>query len=147
MPEKAATQDFQKVLEAISEGKGSSVYLILGEPYLAKDMACELIGRFIPERSEDHQLLTFQGEEASWDQFFYALTTFPFFPGYRVIHLAGVQSLSGAAKSEHLLSKAGLAFQKGDLDQSAHFLHEFLHRQGIAWPAFQKDPVSSILTR
>jgi DNA polymerase III subunit delta len=105
-------RDLTEIIQQLQAGKAAPVYLIAGDPFLARQVHEQLLDALLPEsiRALNWELL--DGEKEEIATLIERLRTYPFFPGRKVVSLKNPVILKPAEPEALLWSKAEEAWEK-----------------------------------
>jgi DNA polymerase-3 subunit delta len=105
-------RDLAEIIEQIQAGKAAPVYLIAGDPFLARRTHDQLLEALLPEtiRALNWELL--DGEKEEIPTLIERLRTYPFFPGRKVVSLKNPVILKPVEPEALLWARAEEAWEK-----------------------------------
>ncbi len=104
--------DLAGIIEQLQAGKAAPVYLIAGEPFLARQVHEQLLEALLPEAMRALNWELVDGEKEEITTLIERLRTYPFFPGRKVVSLKNPAVLKPAEPEALLWSKAEEAWEK-----------------------------------
>ncbi|HSG29345.1 MAG TPA: hypothetical protein VLA34_12765, partial [Candidatus Krumholzibacterium sp.] len=100
-------QDIPKLLDAIAQDTAAQVYLVVGERYLSRNAAGELIDRLLPEKeSQANNLQQIDGEREDVNRTLNLLKSFSLFTGRQVFRVTDTRLFYSKGVARNLWDKA-----------------------------------------
>jgi DNA polymerase-3 subunit delta len=131
--------DLDPLLAAIAAGKGSPVYLLVGEEFLVHQAAEALVAKLVPKAMQGLNLTVM--DAASPGEIARDLATLPMFRGSKVVWVREPEFLLPKKGRGDALSKAREAWVGGRRKDGARRVLAIASRAG--WTAAQLDPTTS----
>lgn len=126
-------EDVPKLLGAIKKGKILPLYLIVGERYLGRQIADELVRQLIPdEKLLKQNLHLVDGERESPLETLNLLKTFSLFPGRRVVKVSDSRLFQTQSVLKPLWGRAQRAALGGDFKLAGLCLRKFISTGGLS---------------
>jgi DNA polymerase-3 subunit delta len=132
------SQELDAVLEAIGKGKDGPFYLLVGEEFLVRKGADELVKKLVPDAAMGLNFATLDG--GSPREIAQELLTLPMFPGRKVVLARDPEFLAPKKGRADGLSKARDAWRANRRKEGARRVLALAARAG--WGAGQLDPSS-----
>ena len=107
-----AYRDLAEIIEQVRAGKAAPVYLIAGDPFLARQVHEQLLEALLPEAIRALNWELADGEKEEITTLIERLRTYPFFPGPKVVSVKNPVILKTAEPEDLLWSRAEEAWEK-----------------------------------
>lgn len=133
-----ADVEVEELLAEIKAGKGAPLYLVVGEEFLVRKTADELVKALIPDASAGLNLFVMDG--GSPREVAQELATLPLFPGAKVALVRDPEFIAPKKGRGDALGKARDAWKSGRRKEGARRVLALAARAG--WSAAQLDPSS-----
>lgn len=147
--------DIAKLIKQIQQGQVAPVYLLLGERYLCREAAEQLIGALLPDQSQrGRQLTVIDGEREDHHRTLAALRTYSLFGGRQILMVQDSRLFLSKTVARTLWEKAEKALDNGEsgekeaarlllamLDLAGLSLNDWQQEQPAAWSAGQWQKV------
>jgi DNA polymerase-3 subunit delta len=123
-------QDIPKLLDAIAQGTAAQVYLVIGERYLNRSAAGELIDRLLPEKeSQATNLHQIDGDREDVNRTLNLLKSFSLFTGRQVFRVTDTKLFYSKGVARNLWDKA---CEKNEAEEPGQALHCLLQMLSLA---------------
>ncbi|MFL5319967.1 MAG: DNA polymerase III subunit delta [Myxococcaceae bacterium] len=132
------SDDLQDVLADVGRGEPSPIYLLVGEEFLVRRGADELIKKLLPDAAAG--INSFNMDGASPREVANELATLPMFPGRKVVFVRDPEFLAPKKSRGDGLAKAREAWKAGKRKEGARRVLAVAARAG--WSAADIDPSS-----
>jgi DNA polymerase III subunit delta len=105
-------REITEIIAQVQAGKAAPVYLIAGDPFLARQVHQQLLEALLPDAIRALNWELVDGEKEEITTLIERLRTYPFFPGRKVVSVKNPAILKPAEPEELLWSKAEEAWEK-----------------------------------
>jgi len=105
-------RDSAEIIEQVRAGEAAPVYLIAGDPFLARQVHQQLLEALLPDAIRALNWELVDGEKEEITTLIERLSTYPFFPGRKVVSVKNPVILKPQEPEDLLWSKAEEAWEK-----------------------------------
>ncbi len=125
-------EDLATVLLDVEKGSAAPVYLLHGDEYLYKTALNALLDAIVPSGAKSLNYESLEGESADVHEIIARLNTFPLLSGNKVLAVTNTNMFHSKITAGDLLKKAGEAFEKENLKDSARYVIRALSLTGMS---------------
>ncbi len=140
-------RDLSEIIERVRTGKAAPVYLIAGDPFLARRVHQQLLEALLPEAIRALNWEQVDGEKEEIPTLIERLRTYPFFPGRKVVSVKSPVILKPAEPEDLLWSKAEESWEKKRPERCLRILSRLLPKSREPASAGDLPGLSSLFTK
>ena len=140
-------RDLTEIIEQIRAGKAAPVYLIAGDPFLARQVHQRLLEALLPEATRALNWELVDGEKEEITTLIERLRTYPFFPGRKVVSVINPVILKPAEPEDLLWSKAEEAWVKKRPERCIQLLSRLQQKARQPASAVDLPELTSLFTK
>ncbi len=138
-------QDIPKLLDAIAQGTAAQVYLVVGERYLSRNAAGELIDRLLPEKeSQANNLQQIDGEREDVNRTLNLLKSFSLFTGRQVFRVTDTRLFYSKGVARNLWDKACEKNAAEEPGQALRYLLQMLSLAAVSPREIAEEDIGSL---
>jgi len=126
-------QDMADLLQTLRQGKIFQLYLVVGERFLCREAAEELIDCLLPGATEKkQQVQNIDGDQEDFSRTLNQLRTFSLFPGRRVFRVTDSRLFFSKGVAKTLWEKAAKEMAAKEPDKASRTLRQMLNAAGTS---------------
>jgi len=138
-------QDISNLLAEIKQGRSFQVYLILGERYLCRSAAQELIDHILPEQERQATSLQhIDGDQEDFNKTLNILKTFNLFSGPKIIWVTDSKLFYSKGVTKSVWDKACEKIERNETRQALRYLLQMLNLAGISREDLDDENITSL---
>lgn len=138
-------QDIPKLLDAIAQGKTAQIYLVVGERYLSRNAAGELIDRLLPQKeSQATNLHQIDGDREDVNQTLNLLKSFSLFKGRQVFRVTDTRLFFSKGVARNIWDKASEKNKAEEPGQALHYLLQMLSLAAVSPQEMVDEGIESL---
>ena len=137
--------DVSKLIEAVTQGDGSQIYLIWGERYLCRSTAHKLIDAILPEsKRQAASLQHIDGDQEDFAKTLNLLKTFNLFSGPKIIWVSDSKLFYSKGVAKNVWDNACEKYDRNETKQAVRCLLQMLNLAGISPEDLAEENMASL---